>query len=78
MLTYLKQHLTGPDQFLESLIYFYIDFCHIQDKALYNGRMFRRHFAVSFFHALIEKFLTKYGNIYSIFHSDKISAGRKY
>ena len=36
-----------------------------------------RHFVVSLFLALILKFLTKYGNINSIFHSDKISADSK-
>ena len=36
-----------------------------------------RHFVVSLFLALILKFLTKYGNINSIYHSDKTSAGSK-
>ena len=32
---------------IESLIYFLHRLnCHMQDKALHNGRMFRRHFAV--------------------------------
>ena len=31
-----------------------------------------RHFVVSLFLALILKFLTKYGNINSIYHSDKM------
>ena len=34
----------------------------------------RRHFVISLFLALIWKFLTKCGNINSIFHSDRISA----
>ena len=38
----------------------------------------RRHFAISLFLALIWKFLTKCGNINSIFHSDRISADNKY
>ena len=36
------------------------------------------HLAVSWFHALIWRFLTKYGNINSVFHSDKIFANSKY
>ena len=35
------------------------------------------HVGVSLFLALIWKFLSKYGNIKSIFHSDKISAYSK-
>ena len=35
------------------------------------------HFVVSLSLALIWKFLTKYGNINSIFHLDKISADNK-
>ena len=34
----------------------------------------RRHFVISLFLALIWKFLTKCGNVNSIFHSDRISA----
>ena len=37
----------------------------------------RRHFAIILFLALIWKFLTKYGNVNSIFHSDKISTDSK-
>ena len=37
----------------------------------------RRHFAVSLLIALIWKFLSKFDNINSIFHSDKISADNK-
>ena len=33
---------------------------------------------VSLFHALIWKILAKYGNINSVFHSDKISGDSKY
>ena len=36
-----------------------------------------RYFAVSLFLTLIWKFLTKYGNIYSVFHSHEISADHK-
>ena len=42
------------------------------------GECLEGHFAVSLFHALIWKFLTKYGNINSVFHTDKISADGKY
>ena len=38
----------------------------------------RRYFAISLFFALIWKFVTKCGNINSIFHSDKITADNKY
>ena len=58
-----------------SLIYFLHGLnCHVQDQVLYNVR---RYFAVSLFLVLIWKFLTKYGNINSICHSDKISADSK-
>ena len=40
---------------------------HIQSKALYNGRMFRRHSAFSLFHVLIWEFLTKYDIIIQFF-----------
>ena len=40
--------------------------------------MFRRHFTVSLFHALICKFLSKYGNTNSTFHSGKISVDSKH
>ena len=42
------------------------------------GECSEGHFAVSLFHALTWKFLTKYGNIYSVFHSDKVYADSKY
>ena len=42
------------------------------------GEFLEGHFAVNLFHALIWEFLTKYGNINSIFHSDKISSDSKY
>ena len=55
-----------------SLIYFsYKLNCHTPDEVLYNGRMLRSHFALGLFHVLIWKFLIKYDNICSIFHSDK-------
>ena len=38
----------------------------------------RRLVAIYLFLALIWKFLTKCGNIYSIFHSNRISADNKY
>ena len=41
------------------------------------GECLEGHFAVSLLHALIMKFLTKYDNINSVFHSDKISADSK-
>ena len=42
------------------------------------GESLEGHFAVSLFHALIWNFLTKYVNINSVFHSDKISTDSKY
>ena len=42
------------------------------------GESSKGHFAVSLFHALIWKFLTKYGNINLVFLSDKISTDSKY
>ena len=61
----------------ESLINFLLGIiCHIQDEVLYNERILKDT-AISLFLALIWKFLTKYGNINSIFHSDKISADSK-
>ena len=45
---------------------------HIQDEALYNGRMLKELCCYSLFLALILKFLTTYGNINSIYHSDKM------
>ena len=36
------------------------------------------HFIVSLLHVLIWEFFTKYGNINSVLHSDKISADSKY
>ena len=41
------------------------------------GECLNRHFAVRFFLALVWKFLTKYDNVNSIFHYDKISADNK-
>ena len=62
----------------ESLINFLLGIiCHIQDEVLYNERILKDT-AISLFLALIWKFLTKYGNINSIFHSDKISADSKW
>ena len=59
----------------ESLIYFLqrLDH-HIQDEEWENVR---RRFTLGLFIALILKLLTKYGNISSIFHSDKISGDSK-
>ena len=45
--------------------------------ALYNQRMLQGTFAARLFLALIWKFLTKYGNVNSIFHSDKMSPDSK-
>ena len=62
----------------ESLINFLLGIiCHIQDEVLYNERILKDT-AISLFLALIWKFLTKYGNINSVFHSDKISADSKW
>ena len=44
---------------------------HIQNEALYNGKMLRKHFALSLLLTLIWKLFTKYDNVNTIFHSDK-------
>ena len=46
----------------------------MQNEALYNSENVRSHFVVRLFLVFILKFLIKYGDINSIFHSDKISA----
>ena len=38
---------------------------------------FRRYFVIALFLLLIWKFLTKYDNVNSVFHSDKIPADSK-
>ena len=45
---------------------------YIQDEALYNGRMLKELCCYSFSLALILKFLTTYGNISSIYDTDKM------
>ena len=62
----------------ESLIYFShrLNF-HIQGEALHNGRILEGTLLLVFLPPLIWKFLTKYGNINKIFHSDKFSADNK-
>ena len=61
------------------LIYFYIDLTTIfKIRPCTMGECLEGHFTVSLFHALTWKFLTKYGNIYSVFHSDKVYADSKY
>ena len=45
---------------------------YIQDETLYNGRMLKELCYYSLFLALILKFLTTYGNVNSIYHSDKM------
>ena len=46
----------------------------MQNEVLYNSENVRSHFVVRLFLVFILKFLIKYGDINSIFHSDKISA----
>ena len=45
---------------------------YIQDEALYIVRMLKELCCYSLFLALTLKFLTTYGNINSVYHSDKI------
>ena len=47
-------------------------FSYIQDEAFYIGRILKELCCYSFFLALTLKFLTTYGNINSVYHSDKI------
>ena len=45
---------------------------YIQDEAFYIGRVLKELCCYSLFLALTLKFLTTYGNINSVYHSDKI------
>ena len=56
-----------------SLIYFLLKTnSYFQDEAFYIGRMLKELCSYSLFLALTLKFLTTYGNINSVYHSDKI------
>ena len=43
----------------------------MQNETFYNGKMPKKHFALSLFLASIWKFLIKHDDINSIFHLDK-------
>ena len=75
MLIYFKQYLTGPDQCLNNSYRLreYREWQNVMGE-LENVR---RHFAGTWFLALIWKFLNKFDNINSIFHLDKLSADNK-
>ena len=64
---------------IEGLIYFYIDLTTIfKIRPCTMRECLEGHLTVSWFHALILRFLTKYGNVNSVFHSDNIFANSKY
>ena len=66
MVNQTKEYICEPNLFFTKTN------SHIQDETLYNGRMLKELCCYSLFLVLILKFLTKYGNINSIYHSDKM------